>query len=225
MGFRYEMHCHTNAFSACGKSTPEEMVRKFKNLGYTGLFITEHFAESCILYHKNVSWEEYINTLYSTYERAKTEGDKCGLDVFFGLEYPAGGWAHFLVYGLTKEYLLANDYFLDIPPHEFLRNVRAEGAFVVHAHPFRKASNDLVRLYPDLTHAVETLNANRTDDVNLRADGYAEMMNLPKMAGSDIHHCGQEKLGCIVAERKIKDEKDLFELVKSGEYHIETVMG
>lgn len=225
MEFLYEMHCHTNAFSACGKSTPEEMVRKFKSLGYTGLFITEHFAESCVVYHKNVSWKEYINTLYSSYERAKKEGEKCGLDVFFGLEYPAGGWAHFLVYGLDKEYLLENDFLLDIPPNEFLRNVIAEGAFVVHAHPFRKPFSDLVRLYPDITHAVETINANRTDEENRRADGYANMMNFPKMAGSDIHINTQENLACLVANRKIKDEKDLFTLVKSGEYHIKTIKG
>ena len=27
--FKYEMHCHTNAVSKCGRSTPEDMVKAY----------------------------------------------------------------------------------------------------------------------------------------------------------------------------------------------------
>ena len=41
--YLYELHLHTRVSSACGRITPEEVVRLYTAMGDTGVFITEHF--------------------------------------------------------------------------------------------------------------------------------------------------------------------------------------
>ncbi len=217
--YRYETHCHTNGFSACAKSSPKEMVEKFHSLGYTGVIITEHFNGSCKFRKDEIGWENYINNLYSTYEQAKREGDKLGLDVFFGMEY-GFHWAHFLILGLDRDWLLNNPDILDVPPEQVLNRVRLDGGFIVHAHPFRNGV-DRVILFPDLIDAVETVNANRTNLSNYRALKYAQMLDLPQTAGSDIHSIFQTRLGSVVTDRRLTDIHDYIKTIKDGTYHIE----
>lgn len=218
--FKYETHCHTNVFSACATASPKEMVGKFHKLGYAGLIITEHFNGSCKYDKTQMTWKEYVDKLYESYLLAKEEGDKVGLDVFFGFEY-AFHWAHFLILGLGKDWLLNNPDILDVYPEQVLNRVRQDGGFVVHAHPFRNGV-DRVILFPDLIDAVEVVNANRSHLSNYRSLKYAQMLDLPKVAGSDIHRTAQERLACIVTDRKIKDVNDYIQIIKDGTFHIET---
>ncbi len=43
MGYLYETHLHTCLASACGISTGKEHVRYYKDLGFTGIMMTDHF--------------------------------------------------------------------------------------------------------------------------------------------------------------------------------------
>ena len=43
MSYTYETHLHTCRASLCGKSEGSEHVRYYKELGYTGIFVTDHF--------------------------------------------------------------------------------------------------------------------------------------------------------------------------------------
>ena len=100
MKFLYETHMHTHPVSACAVSSPEEMVRYYKEQGFTGIVVTDHFINGNTNCPQHFSWEKKIEFYASGYNRAKIEGDKCGLDVFFGLEYSYQG-TDFLVYGIT----------------------------------------------------------------------------------------------------------------------------
>ena len=44
MGYLYETHMHTCLSSACGVSTGKEHVRFYKERGYTGIIMTDHFS-------------------------------------------------------------------------------------------------------------------------------------------------------------------------------------
>ncbi len=217
--YRYETHCHTNGFSSCAKSSSKEMVEKFHNLGYAGVIITEHLNGSCKFRKDEIGWETYINNLHSAYKQAKEEGEKVGLDVFFGFEY-AFHWAHFLILGLDRDWLLSNPDILDVPPEQVLNRVRLDGGFVVHAHPFRNGV-DRVILFPDLIDAVETINAGRTTLSNYRALKYAQMLNLPQTAGSDIHSILQTRLGSVVTDHRLEDIHDYIRTIKDGTCHVE----
>ena len=103
--YLYETHLHTKMSSACAKATPEEMVHACKEYGYTGIFITEHNwgGNTCI--YRRLLWEDFVREFCKSYHRAKEEGDKVGLDVFFAYEAGYHG-TEFLVYGVDEEWLI-----------------------------------------------------------------------------------------------------------------------
>ena len=107
MPFLYETHMHTCQASACGKATGKEQARVYKAAGYTGIIITDHFFGGNTAVDRELPWEERIDLFWKGYEDAKEEGDKIGLDVFFGLEQNIHH-DEYLIYGLTKEYMKAH---------------------------------------------------------------------------------------------------------------------
>ena len=43
--YRYETHLHTSPVSKCGKVSVRENLEFYKELGYDGVFITNHFLD------------------------------------------------------------------------------------------------------------------------------------------------------------------------------------
>ena len=82
----YETHLHTSESSACGKSTGAEMARACKEYGYTGIFVTDHNWGGNTAVDGDLPWDSWVDRFCLGYEHAKEEGDKIGLDVFFGYE-------------------------------------------------------------------------------------------------------------------------------------------
>jgi len=189
MTYLYDTHIHTSAGSRCSRVTPEEAVSRFKKMGYTGIFITDHFFNnpSTTVPYKEIPWEEAIDLYCRPYEMARAEGEKIGLKVFFGFEASYQG-NDILVYGLEKEWLKAHPEIMDLPIRKFCEFVRSEGGLAVHAHPFREASYiDLIRLMPRSVDAVEILNGGCTDFQNRMAADYAANYGLAVTGGSDYH--------------------------------------
>ncbi len=220
--FKYEMHCHTSVSSKCGMSTPAEQADFYKSLGYTGLFITDHFFNGNCTVNKHLTWEERVNEYCKAYEEAKERGDKIGLDVFFGFEFTQGGGTDFLVYGLDKEWLLAHPYCDKYSAKEICELAHRDGGFVVQAHPFREAKYiEMIRLLPRSVDAVETMNAKRTDFENNAADVYADMYGLKKFAGSDNHLTERmTQISYLEIGKKIRKVSSMIKLFKKGEYKI-----
>ena len=86
MGYRYETHLHTCQGSKCGRATGAEQARFYKEAGYQGVIITDHFCGGNTAMPKEGSWKERIDLYCKGYEDALEEGKKIGLDVFFGFE-------------------------------------------------------------------------------------------------------------------------------------------
>ena len=107
MSFLYETHMHTCQASACGKSTGKEHARFYKERGFDGIIMTDHFFGGNTSIDRSLPWEKRIDLFWSGYEDAKEEGEKIGLDVFFGLEQNIH-FDEYLIYGLTKEYMKAH---------------------------------------------------------------------------------------------------------------------
>lgn len=194
MGYRYDTHLHTSQASACGRSTGAEMARAYHAAGYTGIFVTDHFFNGSSCIPKDIPWAERVERFCAGYEDAKAEGDKCGLQVFFAFEFNDFG-AEFLVYNLDKQWLLEHEDLDLLPASQALKLMRADGAFVVQAHPFReRVYMDHISLYPRDVDAIEAINSSHLREgepgqlMNDRAFQYAEMYGLPVTAGSDSHH-------------------------------------
>lgn len=76
MSYIYETHLHSCVASACGRSEPEEYIPYYKKLGYSGIFVTDHFFNGNTCIPDTLPWEERVNRYCLSYERAKAEGDK-----------------------------------------------------------------------------------------------------------------------------------------------------
>lgn len=231
MGHKYEMHLHHSMGSKCSKFTAEEIVTTFLDQGYTGVAVTDHFFNgNTAAPGKEFEWKYRVEKYCESYEAVKKEGDKRGLDVFFGFEYtvPYGGLAlnsnsgtDFLVFGIDKEWLIQNGGDVaEVSTNEYLNRCRQAGGTVIQAHPFRLARGYMnhMSLFPDCVDGIEVLNGNPNTlgAPNDMANFYAEQYGFFKSAGSDIHdnHCAQ--LCVTELDKRVKDEFELMNELKGG---------
>lgn len=209
---------HTIEGSACGRSTGKEMVQAYKAAGYTGVFVTDHFFNGNCAIDRSLSWEKKVEQFCKGYENAKEEGDKIGLDVFFGFEYCVDA-ADFLVYNLSKEWLLKYPDIDKWEPRKAFAQIHADGGFIVHAHPFRERDYiNHIHLFPRDVDGVEIINGGQLEYplMNERAKIYAMMYELPVTSGSDSHFAGGLP-GCgVEVEKRIEEPLDYLEYLKTG---------
>lgn len=220
MGYRYETHMHTKEGSACSSSSGAEMARAHKAAGYTGIFITDHFFNGNCAVPRDLPWAQRVALYCSGYESAKAEGDKIGLQVFFGLEYNYQG-AEFLIYNLDKAWLLNHENIDIMPPREALAMMHQDGAFIIQAHPFRERGYiDHFQLFPRDIDGVEAINAAHQGEdgarMNERAFAYAKMFDLPVTSGSDSHHTHSLFGGGVELAQPIQKPTDYLEAMRAG---------
>lgn len=218
MIYKYETHLHTRQGSACAVSTGKEMARAHKEKGYTGVFITDHFFNGNSAVDRSLPWKEKIELFCRGYEEAKAEGEKIGLDVFFGLEYGVRA-AEFLMYNIDKQFLLDNEDFDKWHPKKAFDAVHAAGGIVIHAHPFRERDYiDHIKLYPRHVDGVEAVNGAHFDhtEFNDRARLYAQMYGLPVTAGSDTHSVDCMYGSGVETEERIAKPIDYLRQLQQG---------
>ncbi len=207
--------------SGCARWSPAEAVKYFKDAGYAGIFITNHFLDDDIPELRALPYETQINLYFKDYEDGLEAGREVGLPVFCGIEISHQG-SDFLVYGLDKTWYLSHPEIDGMPIKDFLALAQSEGALVVHAHPFREGGSiDHIRLYPHSVQAVEIHNANRPEFEHRQAIWYAENYGLIPFAGSDIH--GKEPHGLrfgICSESPVTDEQDFVKKVLAGKMQV-----
>ncbi len=221
MLYKYEPHCHTSEGSKCSRIDGASLARFYKYLGYTGIIITDHFYNGNTAVPRELPWNEWVAKFTEGYKNAKKEGDRIGIDVFFAWEYSIKG-NDFLIYGLDENWLYEHPDQLGWHYREYMKNVRADGGMVIHAHPFREAGYiDHIRLIPRDCDGVEVLNASMQDpEVNRRALWYADSYKLIKCAGSDNHVGKREHLGGVYLPERIKSVGEFITLMKSGKGEI-----
>lgn len=218
--YQYETHLHTTEASACSMCSAAEHVRNYKEAGYTGIIVTDHFFNGNTSVPYDLPWEERVELFCKGYENAKAEGDRIGLFVFFGWEAGFDG-TDFLIYGLDKQWLKEHPDILSWSVEEQYRQVHRDGGYIVHAHPYRvRPYIKEIRLYPESVDAVEVLNVgNRNNDFDRRALLYARKHHLPETAGTDAHGKG-EALSGMAFHHKLEDIKDFIAGIKAGEYEL-----
>lgn len=216
--YLYETHLHTQPASGCARWSAAEAVKYYKDAGYAGIFITNHFLDDDIPELRALPYEDQINLYFKDFEDGLEAGREVGLAVFCGVELSYKG-TDFLVYGLDKAWYLAYPEIDGMPIKDFLALAKQEGALVIHAHPFREAGSiDHIRLYPRSVHGVEVYNGNRSAFENEMAQKYALNYGLLQFAGSDIH--GKEPHGfrCgMCGETPVIDEQDFVKKVLAGQ--------
>ena len=186
--YLYETHCHTSPVSKCGRASAEETVNFYKQIGYDGIFITNHFLDGnidpCV---REMPYCDQIDFYFSDYEKAAAFGETAGIKVFPGVELSYKG-TDFLIYGLEKEWYKAHPEIIEMKKTDELGYMMDAGAFVIQAHPYREAHYiDHIRLFPRSVHGAEVINSHQKWESNKMADIYADQYGLLKTAGSDNH--------------------------------------
>lgn len=216
--YRYETHLHTYPVSRCAGATVRETLEFYKQIGFAGVFITNHFLDGNINVDRSLPYEERMRFYVSDYEEACRVGEEIGISVFFGVEHSYKG-TDFLVYGLTPEWYLSHPEIEVMKKSDLLRFLMSEGALVIQAHPFREASYiDHIRLFPRCVEGVEIINACRSESENGMAKLYAEHYGLLPFAGTDNHRADtRPTLAGMQTETPILDVTDFINRVRSQE--------
>ncbi len=219
--YKYETHLHTSPVSACGRASVRETLEFYKEMGYDGVFITNHFLDGNIAIDWNTPVKEKLDFYFSDYEEGVKIGGEIGIKVFMGVEMSYGG-TDFLVYGLSKEWYYEHTDILNERKSRQLPFMMSEGALVVQAHPFREAGYiDHIRLFPRCVEGIEVFNADRTDFENKMADLYADSYSLLKTAGSDNHCAGRAKrLAGLECKEPVENEADFIKKLRDGKLNI-----
>lgn len=229
--FLYEMHQHTAGCSACGITTPADMIKALKDDGFSGTVITNHFIHGNTGINRNLPWEDFVRCYEEDFLEAKAIGDSLDFDVLFGIEEGVGGGKEVLLYGITPEFLYAHP---ELAKNDreggglamISRLVREAGGLVFQAHPFRVRNyipcpwEELPAEYLD---GVEAYNACNSALENARAEIFATQHGLPMCAGSDSHIAEFIDRFGIECSHRIRTEAELADVLRHNDYTLHTL--
>jgi len=218
MPYLYETHLHTCLASACGRSTGKEHVHFYKAAGYTGVIMTDHFFGGNTAVPRLLPWEKRIDLFWRGYEDAKEEGDRIGLDVFFGLEQNYAG-DEYLIYGLTKDYMKAHPEMEHWTRRQQLEEVHQAGGCVIQAHPFRiRGYMDRIRVGTSFCDGIEAANRGNEPLDDARAFRMGTAQQLVMTAGSDNHLSPIPEPYGVVLEKRLTSIVDYVKIIMKKEH-------
>ncbi|MBR4344656.1 MAG: PHP domain-containing protein [Lachnospiraceae bacterium] len=216
--YKYEVHMHTCESSACSRTHAADYIHTFKELGYDGMIITDHFFHGNTAVDRSLPWEDFVEEFCKGYELAKEEGDKQGVKVFFGWE--ANRLVdEYLIYGLDKAWLKKHPEVKDCPHDELFKIVDEAGGLVVGAHPFRERPYiQKVKLHPLQCHAMEVCNFGNPVYQDAFAYNFCKDRNITMTSGTDLHEAKNlaPSIAGMLFEEPLNDIKDYVERIKSG---------
>lgn len=218
--YKYETHLHSSPVSKCGRYSVRDNMECYKEMGYDGIFLTNHFLDANIGGDRTLPYDEQIEFFFTDIEEGERIADEIGIKFFWGIETSYLG-TDFLIYGLSKKWYLDHPEIMELPRKEVLTMMESDGALIVHAHPFREASYiDHIRLFPYHVHAVEIDNCGNKPFQNDMARLYADTYKLHHFAGSDNHFARfSPRYAGVEFDGPIKSIEDFIEKVKNGEAH------
>lgn len=214
--YKYELHCHTEETSNCGRTPAAELVRIYKERGYDGVVITDHYSQ--MTFKKTNAFK--AGKLYEKFLRGyRAAKDVAGDDFTVLLGMELRGWCSpidFLVYGITEEFVENCGNLLFKYSRRFYKIAKKQGFLVVGAHPYR--------MYPVLPgikviDGMEVYNSKESRENNLKALARAEKYGVKILtSGSDFHRTNHSRFGGILTKEPIKTNADLLRILKSGDF-------
>ena len=225
--YRYDLHVHTKETSGCGRVPARRVVDLYREIGYDGIVITDHYLQDFFSGLGRRPWSEKVQRFLAGYRAAAERGREVGLRVFFGLELRfADDPLDYLVYGVDEDFLLAHPELLAADLAKLRALAKARGFLVYQAHPFRPGSSPAA---PELLDGVEVYNGNpRHDSRNHLALEFARLHGLGMISGSDFHQPDDLGRGGIEVEEEILRSEELVEVLRRQNFHallgLETVI-
>jgi hypothetical protein len=215
MEYKYELHCHTGCVSDCGRVEPEEIVRLYKEKGYSGIVVTDHYSPLTFKPDKLLKPQKHTDFYLSGYRRMKAAaGD--GFTVLLGTEVRHYGTANdFLVYGTDEDFFYNSGNMLLESEKSIYRRSKKLGYLVFQAHPFRPF---ITRCNPDFIDGVEVFNGKAAREMNRKAHDWAKSTGKLMCSGSDFHTPKQLGRGGIITNAPINSNSDLLEVLRAQDF-------
>lgn len=223
MSFKYQMHAHTLPCSACAQRTIEELVEHLHLGGYQGCVITNHFFNGNTGIDRKLPWNEFVRQYELDYLKGKECAEKYDIDLLFGVEEHVSGGLEILCYGITPEMLYAHPELSERSCKIWHEVLSFYGALCIQAHPFR--IRDYIRepklLLLEFIDGIEVYNAENDELENAKAQEAAlAHPELILTSGADSHRNRSVCFGGIESETRIRDEKELVQVLKNQKYKI-----
>ena len=214
-----ELHAHTKETSPCGTVFADELIKAYKEKGYDGVVITDHFGKGLFTFS---SERENIDAFLKGYRIAKDTGDKIGVKVLLGAEIKLTENAHneYLMYGIDEDFLYKNPDLFEKSLKEVKKIVNDYGALLIQAHPLRNG----VCMPSQEVDGYEVFNGHYShNNYNDKAVMLTEGNDKFSTSGSDSHWIYDIGNGGIEVE-KIPEQHELAELIRSKPALIKTKM-
>lgn len=218
MTYKYEIHSHTNETSQCAAISAKELVEKYKELGYSGIVITNHYSDMTFSLKEMLNKKARLEHYLAGYREAqKYETDDFSVLLGVELRFFLNG-NDYLIYGVTEELMKKAPFFLPMYLKRTSAFFRKNGCIVIQAHPYRPY---IYRANAKYLDGVEVLNGKSTKAENEKALAWAKKKNLKiRTAGSDCHRVTGAGLSGIITKEQIKTNDDLLRILKNGEFEI-----
>lgn len=192
-----DLHVHTNRYSTCGRSAPEEMAARAAALGFDAIVLTEHHA------------------VWSAEEVMALERCCPGLRVFHGIEVTSAEGDDYVLYGVAD-----GGFEAGMEERAILERAHAQGAVVVLAHPYRYRNRAPQVAEEGLLDGVEVLSNNilvanqgRANELVLRSGAFA-------VAATDAHHVDSLGLYGIRLHAAVADEVELADVLRRRAFEL-----
>jgi len=215
---KYEIHSHTCETSQCAQITAEELIKKYKKLGYSGIVITNHYSDFTFslkeMFNKKLRAEHYLKGFK---EAKKYETDDFSVLLGIELRFFLNG-NDYLIYGVTEELVEKMPFLLPMYLKKTANFFKKNGCIIIQAHPYRPY---IYRANSKYLDGVEIVNGKSSKEENEKALKWAIKKNLKiRTAGSDCHRESGAGISGIITNEPIKTNDDLLRILKSGEFEI-----
>lgn len=215
--YLFDTHIHTKEASSCSRVFAADIVKRYKELGYDGLIITDHFSASQFERHGE-TYEEQVRKYLSGYRAAKEYEDE-NFHIILGMELRfLENDNDYLVYGFDEDFVLNNNLTLYNDPEEFRPVVEENNLIIFQAHPFRIG---MTVIDPELLDGVEVYNGHGDHySRNKIANKWAELHSLRKLSGSDFHGNITLEPGGVYFDEYYTDSKQVAKALREGNYSL-----
>ena len=223
MKYKYQMHTHTYPCSLCSKMSSEELAKSIGESDYSGVVITNHFIGGNTGIDRKLEWVDFVKAFENDYERCKEAAKEYDIDILFGVEENVDKGREILVYGLTPEILYQNEKLRNHRIADWREIADRHGLLIVQAHPYRERPYIVEPgvLPIDMLDGIEVYNLYNKPEENEKAEKLAAMNpNLILLSGADAHNPAPALISGIACEERMRNEKDLVRILKSGKYDL-----
>ncbi len=216
-GFLFDTHIHTKEASSCSRVYAEDIVKRYKELGYKGLCITDHVSVHQFSKH-GATYEEQVEKYLSGYRNAK-KFETDDFHIILGMEIRfLENDNDYLVFGFDEEFVKNHDMIHFENPEQFRPFAEEHNLIIYQAHPFRIGMTVVDRQYLD---GVEVYNGhgdhNSSNDVAFK---WAEKYSLRKLSGSDFHGNLSLEPGGVFFEEYLTDSYQVADALRNEKYRL-----